>query len=436
MNDNSLKKLLTVVEPKIRNIEEHRIECSSLKSVHETMQELVELGNSSYKEILDFYDQEFIFKAIKIGNSNSDILLDKYKSSKYLLKNNSDNLHELPQYKESISFMEQLYMYLCGLNEKIQLDYEQKIENLKVEELLNKYYNLLNKDNIFIKDIDEFLTFVDLNKLEINERLNVLITINKLNIKNYVTTNDIDIGNNINLSNIFDLLNQNKDLIDNNLTTVDLDNVNESLLSNDDWKNDLINLEENLKLRKNKLINIINIFYKNKNYSKIVTLYDEFKELEKLEIEINKQKNSSKELIFMFKNDKSLVREYLDKTNNKYKSCILKNLLDLETNNALYLPKTCYNNQYLYIKDDFVVKTVYTYIDNYILVLGVLDKNETLEEFIKKNEYLLNEVINNKSIKFDKGERNLILKDIKLEDLVLSIDLDTLDVKVEEENGR
>ena len=430
MDDNSLKKLLEFIEPKIQNIAEHRMECISLKSVRATMMDLVELGTKSYKEILNFYDQDFIYKAIKIGNSNSDILIDKYKSAKYLLEN--DDLQELPQFKESLKFMEQLEQYLLGLNEKIKLDYESKSESLELEELFNKYFNLLNKDNIFIKDIDEFFAFLDLNNLDINDRLNILITVNKANIKNYVTTNDIDIGNNINLSKIVNILNKNKDLLkkEYNLKEQDL-KLNEYLENNKD------KLEESLIIRKTYLINKINELYISKKYNEIINLYEEVEEVERLDDEFNKQKKNSRKLIFLFKNNKSLVRDYLDNTSSKYKSCVLKNLLDLESNNTLTLPKMCYNEYYLYVKDDFVVKTVYTFIDNYILVLGVLDKKETLEEFIKHNEYLINDVINNKdNLLFDDTERNLILKDINLEDLVVSIDLDTLDVKVEEENGR
>ena len=430
MNNNSLTELLASIKPKILNIDEHRMECISLKSVRDTMMELVELGTKSYKEILNFYDQDFILKAIKIGNSNSDMLIDKYESSKYLLRN--DNLQELPQFKESLNFMEQLEQYLYGLNEKIRLDYDTKSENLEIEELLSKYYNLLNKDNIFIRDIDEFLAFLDLNNLDVNDRLNILITVNKANIKNYVTTNDIDIGNNINLSKIFNILNKNKDLINK-----DYDKFNQDIELDEFLENNKDKLDECLQDRKIYIVNQINELYKIKKYNDIINLYKEYEKIEKLEKEILKQKEGSKKLIFLFKNGKSLVRDYLDKTSTKYKSCVLKNLLDLETNTNLSLPKLYHNDYYLYVKDDFVVKTVYTYINDYILVLGVLDKKEKLEDFVKRNEYLINEVIHNKdALVYDDTERNLILKDINKEDLVVSIDLDTLDVKVEEENGR
>ena len=174
-----------------------------------------------------------------------------------------------------------------------------------------------------------------------------------------------------------------------------------------------------------------------KDYSKIISYYSEYIKIQELEQEFTNQKESSKKIIFLFKNGKSLVREYLDKTNIKYKSCVYKNLLDLETNNTLTLPKMCYNNHYLYLKDEFVVKTIYTYFKEYILVLGVLDKKEDLKDFLKKNEYLLTEMFEKeKNIELNDDERNIILKDIKLEDLVLSIDLNTLDIKKEDNDGR
>ena len=138
----------------------------------------------------------------------------------------------------------------------------------------------------------------------------------------------------------------------------------------------------------------------------------------------------------MFKNNKSLVKSYLENTSSKYMSCVYKNLLDLETNKSLTLPKMCYNNIYLYVADDFVVKTVYTFFHDCILVLGVLDKGESLNLFVQKNDYLIIDALRKNKDVFSLNERNNILKGIKIEDLVLSIDLDTLDVKVEEENGR
>ena len=256
--------------------------------------------------------------------------------------------------------------------------------------------------------------------------------INKCNVKNYITTNDINIGDNITLSDIMKLINQNKDLIRKDYET------NKTVLSLDEYlKNNLDNLEEALLERKIYNVNIIKNLYNTKNYRGIVTFYKEFLKIKDLLIEFKNQKQENKKLIFMFKNDKSLVRDYLDKTNSKYKGCVYKNLLDLETNTTLFLPKMCYNNHYLYVKDEFLVKSVYTFIDDYVIVLGVIDKGENLEEFVKKNEYLINDLFENfKEMNINLEERNIILKDIKLEDLILSIDLNTLDINEEDNNGR
>ena len=431
MNDNSLKELLAVIEPKIQNIDENRVENAALKKVSETMKELVGIG-SSYKEVFAFYDQEFIFKAIKIGNSNADDLIKRYQSAKYLLQNDNEVLQEMPQFKEAINFMEELYQYLCGLKEKITSDYETKNENLEIQEILNKYYGLLNRNDIFIKDIDEFIKFLDLNEIDIDARIDILIYINKCNIKNYITTNDIEIGKNITLSSVRKILYDNKELIGKQY-----DESQKNYELNEYLKDNFSRIDEALSDRRIYLINKINSLYKNRLYFDIINYYNEFKEIKNFEKELDRQKKCTRTLQFLFKNSKSLVRDYLEKTNLKYKSCVLKNLIDLETVNTLYLPKLNYKGMYIYLKDDFVVKTIYTFIDDFILVLGVLDKGEELEDFISKNEYLLNEVINNKDvINKASDERDTILEGVRLEDLVLSIDLDTLDIDMEDKNGR
>lgn len=430
MNDNSLAKLLAVLEPKIQNITENRVEKASLFDVSDTLNTLVELGRNSYKDILNYYDQEFIYRAIKIGKfeMDPDIIIEKYNTSRYLLNINDSNLKDLPQFKDSVDFMNGLYKYLYGLNDKIKYEYECFSEMLDMKELYNKYYILLKKDNIFIKDIDEFLTFLDLMKLDIEDRLNILILVNKSNIKNYITVNDVSINEDLNLSEVSDFINENSNMI--GLYYDKVDNIEEYLNKN------IESIGESILNVKIYLINLINELYVKKDYKSINKYFKDYKYVVGLEEELIRQKESTEELLFLFKNDKSLVRDYLEKTSSKYKSCVLKNLLDLEKNKSLRLPKMCYNNKYIYLMDNFIVKTVYMYLDNCILVLGVLDKNEKLKDFLHKNDYLINDCLNKKKEDFDLLERDKILKDIKQEDLVLSIDLDTLDVKMEEENGR
>ena len=55
MND-SLTKLLAYIEPIILNIQDNRMEVKALKSVYESIKELIELGQNSYLDILEYYD--------------------------------------------------------------------------------------------------------------------------------------------------------------------------------------------------------------------------------------------------------------------------------------------------------------------------------------------------------------------------------------------
>ena len=143
-------------------------------------------------------------------------------------------------------------------------------------------------------------------------------------------------------------------------------------------------------------------------------------------------------LVFLERKDKSLVREYIETCNPVYQGPIFKNLIDLENLKDYTLPDYRYNGTYLYIKKEFIVKTVYTYLDNgSILVLGVLDKRMNLKGFLYKNGDLIDDILRNKEkIKMNDDERNLLLKDLTIDDLVMSIDLNTLDVKMEEKNAR
>ena len=239
--------------------------------------------------------------------------------------------------------------------------------------------------------------------------------------------------NDIKLSDITNLLNSNQQFFQENF----LDNLN---LENFDLKD----LNENsISLRKSYLINKIKTLYDNQKYEEIIDYYLQFKKLVRYELELIKQKEVfsdkvDKKLVFLMQDGKSLVRTYLETCDLKYRSCILKNLLDLEQKTDIKMPSLSYFDVYLYIKDEFVVKTVYTYLENgYILILGVLDVSESLESFLDKNKELLKKTFKNINKKvFNERERDLLLQDIKAEDLIPLIDLNTLDIKMEDKDAR
>ena len=430
MIDNSLKRLLEEIEPKVRNIEDNRVELKALKGVYNTMQELIDASVSSYKDVFDFYDQDFIFRSIKIGNSNYKELIDKYNTAKYLLKTNDSTLQQLPQYQESLTYMDSLYKYLSGLFENIKLDYSSKSGNLEIQELLNKYYRILIKDIIFVEDIDEFISFIELNNLNNEDKLNIYKYICKSNIKQYTKSIEMKLEDDITLDDVEKIIRKNKKLLE--YTYKEDISLDDYLENNIEFNNDyFLN-------RKVCLVHKIKDYYDSKQYMEILDYYKEFIKIIDLQKEFEKQKIKPKKLLFVFENNQSLVREFLNITDEKYKNCVLKNLIDIENDDIITIPKKKFENVYIYEKEEFVVKTVYSYLENgKVLVLGVLDKDEELDDFLLKNKNLFKETFNNiDSINLINDERDLLLKNIKLEDLVLNIDLETLDVKMEEEDAR
>ena len=427
MND-SLKKLLTYIEPKILNIQDKRVEILSLGDSYKTLKEIVDLGQNSYRDILEFYDQDFIIRCIKISNDNYIDNLELYKSSKYLLRKNDSNLLELPQYKQAISYMERLFTYLIDLYHQTKLDYDNLKEELEKLEILNKYYLLFTKENFFVDDIEEFILFMQLVDIPEIDKLNLLILVSKFNVKTYTLTNDVIIAPDIYLSDIKSILQNNQEKLDNNL-------LNDNNLELDNKILFLESGEKSLIEKEKYLITKINNLYKQKEYNKISKYYNSYLEIEDYLNEFEKQKvkysdNYYKNIIFTKKEDKLLIDDYLTKCSTKYKSCIYKNLLDIETNKELVLPDYKYKDYYFYLKKEFIVKTIYMFLDNgNVLIIGAIHKNVDLEkylednfEYIKKTLKLVSKYVNNL-------ERDIFLKNIKVEDLVLTIDLDTLDME-------
>ena len=433
--NNSLAKLLAYIEPKIANIGENRVEIKSLSEVLKTITEIVELGKKSYLEILDYYDQDFIIRCLKIYNETNDDLISKYKSCKYLLENQDNNMKELPQYQDAIKYMDFLINYLNELWQKVTEEYNLKSDNLKNQELLNKYYLILKSDNVFIKDALEFIDFLNKVEFTLEERYEILLYVNRCNIKNYsMNTDSKDMFvNDINFAEVKALLEKNAYLIDKNMSL----NFKEENIIQDGKIN-----QEYIFNKKKYLLNKIYQLFETFEYDEITKYYKEYKTLDDYEEEFKKQDvsfelNRDKKLIFVMENGKSLVRKYLEECNPIYQGPIYKNLLDIESDKEYKIPDYYYNDTYLYIKPEFVVKTVYTYLKNgYVLVLGVIDRKTPLKTYLYKNRDILEVLREKDNLEINDSERDLLLKDLKIDDLVMTIDLNTLDVKMEEENAR
>ena len=423
MND-SLVKLLAYIEPKILDIQDKRKELLDLESSYKVLKEIIDLGENSYQDIINFYDQNFILNCIKTSNDTYLNNLDLYKSSKYLLKSNTQTLLELPQYKEAINYIEKLFTYLIELYNLTKKKYDDLKEELEQLEILNKYYLIFSKNNIEINDIDEFLLFLQLVDIPLSDKLNVLIKVVKFNVRTYTLTNDILLTSDIYLSNIVDTLEKEKDKIDN------------SLLDSYSFADKIIFDDENsLTLRQKYLVTKLSSLYNDNNYDELPSCYllylevtDYLKEIEKQKVRYSK--TYSKNLIFVRTENDLLINNYLRKCLTKYRACVYKNLLDIESSNTYVLPDYKYNDKYFYLKKEFIIKVIYMYLDDgNVLIVGVLDKDGNIEEYISKNMvYIMSTIKNIEKLK-DKKDRDLLLKDIKEEDLVLTIDLDTLDME-------
>ena len=423
MND-SLVKLLAYIEPKILDIQDKRKELLDLESSYKVLKEIIDLGENSYQDIINFYDQNFILNCIKTSNDTYLNNLDLYKSSKYLLKSNNQNLLELPQYKEAINYIEKLFTYLIELYNLTKKKYDDLKEELEQLEILNKYYLIFSKNNIEINDIDEFLLFLQLVDIPLSDKLNVLIKVVKFNVRTYTLTNDILLTSDIYLSNIVDTLEKEKDKIDN------------SLLDSYSFADKIIFDDENsLTLRQKYLVTKLSSLYNDNNYDELPSCYllylevtDYLKEIEKQKVRYSK--TYSKNLIVVRTENDLLINNYLRKCLTKYRACVYKNLLDIESSNTYVLPDYKYNDKYFYLKKEFIIKVIYMYLDDgNVLIVGVLEKDGNIEEYISKNMvYIMSTIKNIEKLK-DKKDRDLLLKDIKEEDLVLTIDLDTLDME-------
>ena len=267
MND-SLTKLLTYIEPKILDIQDKREEMLSLKNNYNILKDLIDSGEKSYYDVINFYDQDFILECLdKLGNNSKDMFL----SSKYLLKNRNENLLELPQYKSAVIYMEKLFTYFNDLYLKTKLKYDVLEEELKKLELLNKYYLLFKKNNFLILDIEEFLMFLQFVNISLEDKYKILIMIAKFNVKEFTLTNDILLDVNIYLSDITNLLTEFKKEIDIGLLNKKELEVDNKILFKEN--------KDNLFLKRKYIITKLSYLYENHEYDKLSLCYKEYLEI-------------------------------------------------------------------------------------------------------------------------------------------------------------
>ena len=183
--DNSVKKLVDLLEPLILNLDSEKKVLDDKKQELENVSRLLAYTKDNLDMVGIYADQDLIINNLYRIDSNKD----EYRASCYLLNSENQNIKQLPQYEEAYNLISDIIE--CFKLYKAELIVEtQELEKVYHEkEIDKKYYNIFSNNSLFVDDIQEFTNFLDKHNLTNEDKINILIYTIKNNYNKYTKKN-------------------------------------------------------------------------------------------------------------------------------------------------------------------------------------------------------------------------------------------------------
>lgn len=184
--DDSIKKLVTVLEPLVEDLEEKKENLIERKKELDNVSRLIAYTKDNIETVGVYADQDIIINNLdKLQISKED-----YKASCYLLKNESDSVKALPQYQKSFNLISDIieYFKLHKAELMVEIDELDKMCNKKESE--KKYYDILSCPNPLIENGKEFVDFLNNHEISSEEIIKILYNTIHDNVVNYRLKNN------------------------------------------------------------------------------------------------------------------------------------------------------------------------------------------------------------------------------------------------------
>lgn len=148
-------------------------------------QKLLDFINFDSKKLNKYDDQTLIHDAVVAMDST----ISNYDAACYLLDSNDENVMLLPQYRNSKTYLETIISYLKMMRDKLNNNVIELKNVCSDMKLRKKYFEILNDDNPFIGDIDEFISLLCKEKVDLKDQNVIISYIIKSNVSNYKKKN-------------------------------------------------------------------------------------------------------------------------------------------------------------------------------------------------------------------------------------------------------
>ena len=270
-------KLLEIMKPFVENIEQDLNDLTEKKKELDTINNIISTIGDDSTNILKIDDNKIIIYLEKFKSNKLE-----YDANKYILNALLDEVKNLPQYIDAKKYIDKfgkfLFSYYINVDEEYQLlkkEYDKK-------EIIKKYYNMIENNNVFVNDLDELQELFLILDLSLEEKNNALIYILKENNKVYGVVNKSDLFTDDDKFKVIRLLEENNnyknieynELLDAVSEYVDINGKISDIITDDLVEK--INICNILLAKKVHLYRKISFLYYNMNCQKCNKLIEEY----------------------------------------------------------------------------------------------------------------------------------------------------------------
>lgn len=184
--DNSIRKLINLLEPLIYDLDNEKKNLEDRKKELENISRLLAYTKDNLDMVGIYADQDLIIDNLYRVNSNKD----DYRASCYLLNSENENIKQLPQYEKAYNLISDIIECFKLYKAELIVEIQDLEKTYRQKELEKKYYNIFSSSNFYIDDVAEFNSFIDEHELSEEDKINILLYALKNNYTKYVKENN------------------------------------------------------------------------------------------------------------------------------------------------------------------------------------------------------------------------------------------------------
>lgn len=184
--DNSVKKLIELLEPLISDLDEKKRLLNEQRSELENVSRMLAYTKDNLDMVGIYADQELILNSLPKIDSNKE----EYRASCYLLNSENEDVKKLPQYAQAHDLICDIIEYFKLYKAELIVETNELDNECYEKELAKKYYNIFSSANPFVEDVEDFNSFIDKYKISDEDKINILMYVVENNIKEYTEKNN------------------------------------------------------------------------------------------------------------------------------------------------------------------------------------------------------------------------------------------------------